>query len=213
MEHHQPGLEVAPDHANPNYPGLEVVPGQYNAGPYAGQSPVPVAGQGPVPVQQYQDKQPSPSLPPYPPSAAPQKSPKRLRWIIVGVVVAAIVIIAAVLGGVLGSRSHNSGGDDEPAANETLKSILPNSKIAVTGYRGNGDFHIRLFYQGPDNALRYSDFWSGTGSWSSPVTLTDLAPMARTPIAAGTYLGVSPVSLSLPCLTSRSFSIPSDGLS
>ncbi|KAK7941601.1 uncharacterized protein PG986_013988 [Apiospora aurea] len=128
------------------------------------------------------------------------KKPNRRRvWIILGVIAAILTIIGAVLGGVLGSRAANSSssntqpssssgdGDGDTAAgnsgNDTappsapLRSIRPGSALAVTGWRDGPDFHIRLFYQGPDQLLRYSNFSSREdGGWGArrPVLLDQL---------------------------------------
>lgn len=156
-----------------------------------------------------------------PPPQTPPKSRKRLWWV-VGAIVLVAVIVGAVVGGVVGSRAASSSSSSSPSTStssgggsghhpsattsstastttsEPLKSIRPNSALAVTGHRGNGDFKVRLFYQGPDNMLRHSDFSSVTDKWTTSTALDDLAPMAKTPVAAGTWLGVSPVSAAVP---------------
>lgn len=95
------------------------------------------------------------------------------------------------------SASASTTGSATPKATAALKSIRPNSNLAVTGYRGNGDFKARLFYSGPDNVLRHSDYNSASNAWTSPAALDNLAPIAKSPIAASTYLYPSPVSLNL----------------
>jgi len=171
VAHEYPGLEVPQE-----YPGLEVAPESYNQ---------------PIPQQFANDKLLSPA--PAPPAL--KKSRKRLWWAIGGAI-AVLVIVGAVVGGVVGSRKNNS---DSPGSEpgETLKSVRPNSRLAVTGYRGNGDFRARLFYQGPDNVLRSSDFSSVTQSWTKPMELGDLAPIAKTPLGAATWMKVTPVRFSL----------------
>ncbi|KAK8036560.1 hypothetical protein PG991_001697 [Apiospora marii] len=127
-------------------------------------------------------------------AAAPGKKPSRKRlWIILGVIAAILVIIGAVLGGVLGTRASNTGnssdsssspGDGDTAAgnqgNDTappatpLKSVRPGSRLAVTGWREGAGYHIRLFYQGPDQRLRYSTFASTEpDGWDAHPTLLD----------------------------------------
>lgn len=181
----QHGPEVAPSET----PGLEVVPDNhyyhtqgYGAPPYKADEPAAV----PPPVQ------------------GPRR---RLRWWIIGGVVLVVVIVGAVVGGVVGSRASRGGSSNTPSPSATstptstpLKSIRPNSHLAVTGYRGNGDFKVQLFYQGPDNVLRQSSYNSARDSWSDPLELDSLAPMAKTPIAASTWLTPKPVSRHIPPL-------------
>lgn len=169
-------------------PGLEVVvPDEHNYAYAISQQP----GEG--------DKLASP-----PTATTPPKPRKRLWWALGGAVLV-VAIVGAVVGGVLGSRaaassSSSSSSSSSPSPTSTsssapLQSIRRNSALAVTGYRGNGDFKLHLFYQGPDNVLRTSAFSSVADSWAPPVKLDGLAPMAKTPLAAGTWLKVSPVSL------------------
>lgn len=183
----QHGPEVIPE-----YPGLEVVPNSH----------VP-----PAPHYQYKADEPAPPLP-------IEKGPRKGLWWIVGGVVLVLVIVSAVVGGVIGSRtagnresesnpsssasaSVSSTESATPKTTAALKSIRPNSNLAVTGYRGNGDFRARLFYSGPDNVLRHSDYNSASDAWTSPAALDNLAPIAKSPIAASTFLNPSPVSLRL----------------
>ncbi|KAK8087580.1 hypothetical protein PG997_002541, partial [Apiospora hydei] len=141
------------------------------------------------------------------------KKPNRRRlWIILGVIAAILIIIGAVLGGVLGSRAASSSssdpssqasgdGDGDTAAgnsgNDTappsapLQYIRPGSSLAATGWRDGPDFHIRLFYQGPDQLLRYSNFSSKEdGGWGArrPVLLDQMEYKAavNTSLAAAT---------------------------
>lgn len=226
--HEQPGLEVG----HPHYPGLEVSPlGQgleLDQRDSQGLEPVPSyhedkpaydagslqpgaqndAGWYHQDAQTYQEA----------PAAAPKRSKKAL-WIIVGLVAAVLVIIAAVVGGVLGSRaSHSSstsddsqqtgggGGNSNSTTNSTvLANIRPNSRLAATGWHDNGNYRIRLYYQGPDQKLRFSSFSSNETTWESPVLLTGLEYAAgnNTKLAAGLSLESLPVGE--PQLRSRSF--------
>ncbi|KAK8043905.1 hypothetical protein PG994_012743 [Apiospora phragmitis] len=123
-----------------------------------------------------------------------QKSRGRRRlWVILGVISAIVIIVAAVLGGVLGSRAANtsdtesnaSSGDGEGdtaagnSGNDTalpsapLKYVRPGSSLAVTGWREGTAYHIRLFYQGPDQLLRYSNYTSTEPGWTKQPTLLD----------------------------------------
>lgn len=188
MDQHGPEL-------NPSeLQGLEVVPGQN------------IHGYPEVKA----DVLPAPSI--------AKGSRKRLLWIVAGIGLV-LIIVGAVVGGVFGSRNRASGSNSSedngnppsssspspspsesstPKTNTTLKSIRPNSRLAVTGYRGDGDFQARLFYEGPDNVLRYSSFNSTSNAWKSSLPLGNLASMAKTPIAATTWLSTTPVnSLSL----------------
>lgn len=213
-EHQQPGLEVAPSYSQ-GYPGLEVDAFQHQN--YPGLEVAPDQNRystAPIPVHYGGEKSQHDltSMAVADPSSAPKKSHNRLWWIIGGVVVVA-VIIGAVVGGVVGSRNSHKGSSSSSSSsspspspsppnnppsssghNETVEAIQPGSSLAVTGSRGNGDFSIRLFYQGRDNVLRFSDYASVSDKWASPVKLDDLAPKAKTPLAAGTWLYVLPVS-------------------
>ncbi|EON95656.1 hypothetical protein UCRPA7_8793 [Phaeoacremonium minimum UCRPA7] len=50
--------------------------------------------------------------------------------------------------------------------------IQPNSALAVTGWRFGTDFAIRLFYQGPDDLIRYSAYDTVFANWSAPRVLS-----------------------------------------
>ncbi|KAK8084125.1 hypothetical protein PG996_002906 [Apiospora saccharicola] len=146
-------------------------------------------------------------------TATPGKKPSRRRlWIILGVIAAILIIIAAVLGGILGTRaskasspdssSSSSSGDGDTAVgnqgNDTappatpLKFVRPGSSLAVTGWREGAGFHIRLFYQGPDQRLRYSNFsTTDPGGWNKQPTLLDQLEYPagdNTSLAAGTSM-------------------------
>ncbi|KAK8054824.1 hypothetical protein PG993_000051 [Apiospora rasikravindrae] len=143
----------------------------------------------------------------------PGKKPNRRRlWIILGVIAAVLIVIGAVLGGVLGSRAANASylnsqsssspegdgdtadgnsGNDTAPPSTPLKYIRPGSSLAVTGWRDGQDYHIRLFYQGPDQLLRYSNFSSNEdGGWSvrRPTLLDQMERKAgvNTSLAAAT---------------------------
>lgn len=139
-------------------------------------------------------------------TAEPGKKQNRRRlWVIVSIITAAILIIGGVLGGVLGSRVANashlentSAGTDEgnPGSrnNSTppppFKNIRPGSRLAVTGWRESPGYHIRLFYQGPDQHLRFSNYSTTEADWYPPVLLDqmDVAPRDNTFLAASTSL-------------------------
>lgn len=123
-------------------------------------------------------------------AAAGQKPSRKRLWIVLGVVAAVLVIVGAVLGGVLGSRAaiasgsntSPSSGDEATAGNQgndtapplaPLRFVRPGSRLAVTGWREGDDFHIRLFFQGPDQRLRYVSYASAAPGWSARPTLLD----------------------------------------
>ncbi|KAK6863522.1 hypothetical protein PG995_000050 [Apiospora arundinis] len=137
------------------------------------------------------------------PEAVAKKPSRKRLWIILGAIVAIIVIVAAVVGGVLGSRAAKSPNDNASSSaadkdgsnsgNNTvsapLKNIRPGSRLAVTGWREGSGYHIRLFYQGPDQQLRYSNYSSTDPAWSDRPTLLDqlqYKPGVNTSLAAAT---------------------------
>ena len=140
-------------------------------------------------------------------AGSPKKKKRWLLWAIVGVV-AVLVIVGATVGGVMSTKAamanapnaETSGG----AANDTTsvpppKTIRMYSRLAVTGYRdkSSSNYTLRLFYQGPDDVLRFMDKTSKDSNWTKAVDLDtlDYKPMTNTSITAGSYLGVTPVSL------------------
>lgn len=141
------------------------------------------------------------------------------RWLFVGVAVL-IAILAGTIGGIIGwkvtesqnSNSLGSGNDTSPApvgqpgsngaaTTGAAKTILKNSALSVTGYRYGADFNIKLFYQGPDNQLRYSVFDTVFSNWSMPQALLNNAA-AGTPIAT-TIIWQQIVDVSVPRVAKR----------
>ena len=118
--------------------------------------------------------------------ATPKPNRRRL-WIILGGIAALVVVLGAVLGGVLGSRAARSsstvsedqvgaGGSSSGGAGnstEPRRTIRPGSSLAVTGWREGSGYHIRLFYQGPDQVLRFSNCSSTEAGWNKQPTLLD----------------------------------------
>lgn len=195
------------------YPGPEVVPQEYNqkgwsnaelnssphhADPYMAGGGQPEAGLEPVP--------------PY------QEKPKRSkRWIWIAIAVGVVVVVGAVVGGVVGSRANrntSSSSTSTPATDPpssttssattttsttsattsaTPQSIRPNSKLTVTGWLSSGDVHINLFYQDPNDNLRYSNF-VGSGNWSAPIK-TNAAAGSKTGVGATSIMWYVPVSI------------------
>ncbi|KAI1873146.1 uncharacterized protein JN550_003399 [Neoarthrinium moseri] len=142
-----------------------------------------------------------------PPRSSRQADARKRRYCIAGGVLGVLIIIGAVLGGVLGSgviHSNPTGSATVlPPSGENktfapLKTIRQNSKLAVTGYRGgNGNYTLRLFFQGPDDHVRFMDKSSSDSAWTDPVMLDtlDYKPMPGGSIAAGSYQGVKPDQL------------------
>jgi hypothetical protein len=133
---------------------------------------------------------------------------RKVWWIVGGTILGLLVIVSTVVGGILGSKTAthtNSGnstsvvpssGNNHTSTTGVLTSIRENSKMAVTGYRGaNGNYTLRLFFQGPDNYLRFMDKNSVDSKWTDPVPLIHLPyqPMEKGSIAAGSYLDMNPV--------------------
>ncbi|KAK8087599.1 hypothetical protein PG997_002560 [Apiospora hydei] len=132
------------------------------------------------------------------PAEALNGRPNRRRlWMILVVIAAILIILGAVLGGVLGSRAANAASSDEQApssenSNETrpVSNISRGSRLAVTGWREGAGYYIRLFYQGPDQQLRFSNYSTAETDWYPPVVLDQMeyAPRNNTSLAASTSL-------------------------
>lgn len=117
-------------------------------------------------------------------NAAAKKRKKRSIWTMVAVIVA-LVVVGAIVGGVVGGRAASK---SSPAA--ALKNIMPNSRMAAIGWREGSTHHLRLYYQGPDQMLRYSNTTSGMPGWAGSVLLDSLRtpPRAKTSLAAAVDL-------------------------
>jgi hypothetical protein len=151
---------------------------------------------------------PVPRYPPYEAAdlAATQQKPRRKwLWVAIGLL-AAVIILGAVLGGVLGSRAANSSSGDEAAgqtggdsgesagagASSTATGDAPSptttnppppirqgSALSATGWRRpDGSVETFLFYQDPQDGLRYSrcdtnDRSQGNEStgWGPPISV------------------------------------------
>lgn len=151
-------------------------------------------------------------------SIASMKNARNRKWWIAGGLLGLLIVIGAVIGGVLGGLAAQGSTNSAATApisdgNNTmtaLKSIRQNSKLAVTGYRGeNGNYTLRLFFQDPGHHIRFMDKSSVGETWTNPVTLDtlDYEPMPNGSIAAGSYLGVDPVSSPV-CTSLPEFSLP-----
>lgn len=125
---------------------------------------------------------------------------RRKFWLALTIVL--LVIIAVIVGTVLGTRKHDSSSasssgtatatvtiisPDLPTStsSSTPTSIRANSRLAVTGWRTGQEYSIRLFYQGPDDYLRYSAYESTSGEWAAPVM--SVKATARSPIGATAF--------------------------
>lgn len=141
-----------------------------------------------------------------PVATKPSRSRRRL-WVMLGVVAAVVVVVGAVVGGVLGSRAARSSSSSKLAEaevgaggsgsgsgssdndTEPLKTVRPGSRLAVTGWRDGGANYIRLFYQGPDQLLRFSNYSNTESGWNKNPTLLDqmeYKAKANTSLAAAT---------------------------
>lgn len=145
------------------------------------------------------------------------KTPKwrRRPWLLwVGGVLALLVVVGAVVGGVIGSRKSS---EESQAPAESSSSALPgpaggtsednvappkslrmHSRLAASAWRDttHTNYTLRLFYQGPDNSLRFVENTSENKNWTGAVTLDtlDFAPRPDGAIAAGVYLHSNIVS-------------------
>jgi hypothetical protein len=127
---------------------------------------------------------------------------KRLCYALIGAL-GLIIASGAIIGGILGSRTSRVPSvavippSDVNTTSATPQTIRKNSRLAVTGYRGDsGNYTLRLFFQDPNDSVRFMDKSSSGGTWTDPVILDtlDYEPMPNGSIAAGSYLGIDPVS-------------------
>lgn len=81
-----------------------------------------------------------------------------------------------------------------PTPTPTLLSLQSNSRLAVSGWRADGGFKIRLFYQDKKDNLRFSDYSSDEGRWSSSNKISAGGIKPGTPIGAGAHVPNDPVS-------------------
>ncbi|KAH8895493.1 hypothetical protein GQ53DRAFT_856145 [Thozetella sp. PMI_491] len=117
---------------------------------------------------------------------------------------ALIAVVSGLLGGIVGwqvttSKTSSAAPAPAPSSNSTIppsgaglnitagasKTIRANSSLAVAGWRTGPDFQIRLFYQGPDDRLRFNIFDTAIGAWGKPNVLDNIkAAASNTPLAA-----------------------------
>lgn len=164
-------------------------------------------------------KEESPGLEPI---STLEKNKSRLR-VYVLIVVLVLVLVGGIVGGVVGglaSRHHNANSEGEstampvasniptgsvagdsttsptptPTPTPTLLSLQSNSRLAVSGWRADGGFKIRLFYQDKKDNLRFSDYSSDEGRWSSSNKISAGGIKPGTPIGAGAHVPNDPVS-------------------
>lgn len=200
QQYDQAGLEAIPDHA-----GLQLA--HQNGGQQQQQQQFVYYG------GQYYDKDAINAQQHHPLTAGedvarvvPRRRSVWLGW--PGFVGAALLslILGGVIGGLIGWKvtannsiaSNSTSGDSFNGASKTIRQ---NSPLAVTGYRIDSDpanFNIRLFFQGPDDLLRYSNLDTIYNRWSAPQVI-NVTAKSGTPIAVSTLLtpggGVGVVSL------------------
>ncbi|KAK6859690.1 hypothetical protein PG995_003326 [Apiospora arundinis] len=113
-------------------------------------------------------------------------------WIVLGVA-GVLALIAIIVGAVVGTRASKSHGDNEKSnvTGSALKNIRQGSRLAVTGWRDGSSYRIRLFYQDPDDRLRYSEYSGTDSAWNHKSTLLDslpYKPAVNTSLAASTMV-------------------------
>ncbi|KAI1498284.1 hypothetical protein F5X99DRAFT_394188 [Biscogniauxia marginata] len=129
-------------------------------------------------------------------AAGEAKRKKWMLWIIGGVVLT-MVIVGAVVGGVLGSKAGKS--DSNTSSDSAPETIRAYSRIAVTGYRldSRDDYAMRIFFQDPQQQLRFISKESTSDNWTDSTTLDTLAyaPKKEGSIAASAYMnsGTKPI--------------------
>lgn len=83
--------------------------------------------------------------------------------------------------------------------------IRKGSGLAATGWRDGNQFRIWLFYQGPDNAIRWSTFASERNKWSESYEATLVKDvMPGTPLAVTAEVGYDEPKISVGYYTTRS---------
>ncbi|KAI1084295.1 hypothetical protein F5B20DRAFT_524370 [Whalleya microplaca] len=152
-------------------------------------------------------------------STLQQRKPRRRKYVYIAIGV--LIIIGAIVGGVAGgvvSHNRNSGSESgsatatsgsststsSPTPTATLQSLRSNSRLAVTGWRANGGYKIRLFYQDRKDNLRSSDYSSDDGSWSSSNKVSTSDVMSGTPLGAAAIVQNDPPQHELFWLNSSS---------
>ncbi|KAI0848914.1 hypothetical protein F5Y00DRAFT_237047 [Daldinia vernicosa] len=138
------------------------------------------------------------------------KEVKVKRWVLwaIGGAVVLLLGIGATLGGIMGSRAHwsvsydgtesnitSNGTSTSPPKSTPTQSIKVGSRLAVTGYRTDADYGVRLFFQDQDNQIRFTDKEHVSANWTKTTVLDTLLyqPMENGSIAAGSYLFADPV--------------------
>ncbi|KAI1093503.1 hypothetical protein F5B19DRAFT_449621 [Rostrohypoxylon terebratum] len=158
------------------------------------------------------DQPPDPDEPAQTKSLWVNKDIKVKRWVVWAISGTLILIIGigAILGGIIGSQiesAKNAPGNNPGNNSTTTNGTSPNtpqtastpsvrlgSRLAVTGYRNETDYNIRLFYQDKDNQIQFVDKEGASANWSAP-TVLDLPyqPIENGTIAAGSYISNDPV--------------------
>ncbi|KAI2470068.1 hypothetical protein F4781DRAFT_392239 [Annulohypoxylon bovei var. microspora] len=147
------------------------------------------------------------------------KDVKVKRWVIwaLGGTLLILASVGATIGGILRAdavRAKNApkGGDNNDSntpvvSNTTSNATSPDtpetttkptvrigSRLAVTGYRNQTDYSIRLFYQDEDNQIQFMDKEGAGANWTASTMLNlPYQPIENGSIAAGSYLLDDPV--------------------
>ncbi|KAI2782378.1 hypothetical protein F4815DRAFT_35506 [Daldinia loculata] len=132
------------------------------------------------------------------------------RWTLwaIGGAVVLLLGIGATLGGIIGSQAHwsvsydgtgsnitSNGTSSSPPKSTPTQSIKVGSRLAVTGYRTDADYGIRLFFRDEDNQIRFTGKEHVSANWTKTTVFDTLLyqPMENGSIAAGSYLFADPV--------------------
>ncbi|KAI0898597.1 hypothetical protein F4806DRAFT_458932 [Annulohypoxylon nitens] len=178
----------------------------------------PPRGSQPI-ASNTKDQPPNPDVPTQPKSTWVSKDVKVKRWVIWAISGTLILIIGigAILGGIIGSQEENAkyapssnpdNNNDPPTnSNTTTNGTSPNtpqtvstpsvrlgSRLAVTGYRNETNYSIRLFYQDKDNQIQFVDKEGASANWSASTVLNlPYQPIENGTMAAGSYISDDPV--------------------
>lgn len=137
------------------------------------------------------------------------------RWTLwaIGGAVVLLLGIGATLGGIIGSQAHwsvsydgtgsnitSNGTSSSPPKSTPTQSIKVGSRLAVTGYRTDADYGIRLFFRDEDNQIRFTGKEHVSANWTKTTVFDTLLyqPMENGSIAAGSYLFADPVVSFIP---------------
>ncbi|OHE94938.1 hypothetical protein CORC01_09732 [Colletotrichum orchidophilum] len=123
-----------------------------------------------------------------------QRPARRFPWCIAIIVALVVLVLGGVIGGVVAWRvtaNRNqqskagvpgSVSGDTPSTNATK--IMQNSALSAVGWRYGSDITLQVFFQGPDNSLRRSQYMTIYQNWTSPME-AGAAPKVGSPFGAG----------------------------